>query len=124
MIPLIPALAAVGAISLGMLVFAGTSLLEIQDLHSDASANTQERLQERLHGEYEGTPTNIQQAVILSEWTDSSTITAILVKCDDGKVFTIDVEDVTGSELVVNGGELNALSQPVLNAMANMSGSC
>lgn len=118
MIPLIPAISIVGVISLGLLLYAGVSLLEIQDLQRASAANTQERLQERLRGEYEGTPVNIQQAVILSEWTDDSNITAVLVKCDDGRVFTIP------TSILVHGGELIQLPSSLLNDMAARAGSC
>lgn len=103
MIPLIPAIALVGMLTLTLLWYAGTSLFEVHELHGGATTNTQERLQERLYGVYEGTPTNIQDVKILSEWTDDSVITAIVVKCPNGSVFTIEVGEARGG--LVHGGD-------------------
>lgn len=118
MIPLIPAIVIAGAFIFGIIMYAGTSLLELQDLREDAATNTQERLQERLRGEYEGSPTNIQQATILSEWTDDTTIIGILVKCPTGDIYTIDVDER------VRGGETALLSGTLTQSMEDAAGRC
>lgn len=118
MIPLIPAIAIAGAFTFAIIMYAGTSLLELQDLREDAATNTQERLQERLRGEYEGSATNIQQATILSEWTDDTTIVGILVKCPSGDIYTIDVDES------IRGGETAQLSGTLTQRMEDAAGRC
>ena len=118
MIPLISAIAIAGAFTFGMILYAGDSMMEIQQLHSGAASNTQERLQERLRGEYEGSPTNIQQATILSEWTDDSRIIGVMVKCDTGEVHTI------GTNLLVRGGERLTINSTLTGQMQTLAGRC
>lgn len=118
MIPLIPAIVVAGSLMVGIILFAGDSIIELQDLHTDAAANTQERLQERLRGEYEGSPTNIQQATILSEWTDDSRIIGVMVKCVGGEVYTIE------TDLLVHGGDRVLLDSTLLGEMQTQAGLC
>ncbi len=118
MIPMIPAAAVAGAVILGLIIYAGYSHMEVQDLRDGAAANTQERLQERLRGEYEGSPTNIQQATILSEWTDDTRIIGILVKCPSGEMHTIDLD------ATIKGGEALTISSTTYNQMQAMAGRC
>lgn len=122
MIPLIPAIVIAAAFAISMIAYVGSAYLELQDLRGDAATNMQERLQERLRGEYEGSPTNIQQASILSEWTDSSTITGILVKCPDGTTHTIQISNVT-----IQGGStmsITDLGTGTKSKMEDAAGRC
>ena len=121
MIPLIPAIALVGMLTLTLLWYAGTSLFEVHELHGGATTNTQERLQERLYGVYEGTPTSIRDVKILSEWTDDSVITAIVVKCEGGEVFTI---IPNGTDRLIDGGATKQFQQSLLDAMVDKAGDC
>ena len=118
MIPLIPAVVITGAFVVGMVLYAGDAIIELQDLRNDAATNTQERLQERLRGEYEGSPTNIQQATVLSEWTDDTMITGVMVKCVSGEVFTID------TNVLVRGGELVSLNRTLMDDMQRLASGC
>lgn len=118
MIPLIPAIVMAGAFAVGMILYAGSAVMEMQDLRNTADSNTQERLQERLRGEYEGTPTNIQQASILSEWTDDSRIIGVMIKCVSGEVYTIQ------TDVLVRGGDRVTLDSALLSAMQTEAGRC
>ena len=118
MIPLIPAIIIAGAFSVGIILYAGSAIMEMQDLRNTANSNTQERLQERLRGEYEGSPTNIQQATIQSEWTDDSRIIGIMVKCVAGAVYTIDVD------ILVRGGDIVSLDPTILSRVQAEAGKC
>ena len=111
---MIPVYAVAGAVILGLIVYAGYSHMEVQDLRDEAAANTQER----LRGEYEGSPTNIQQATILSEWTDDTRIIGILVKCPSGEMHTIDLD------ATIKGGEALTISSTTYNQMQAMAGRC
>ena len=115
---MIPAAAVAGAVILGLIIYAGHSHMEVQDLRDGAAANTQERLQERLRGEYEGSPTNIQQATILSEWTDDTRIIGILVKCPSGEMHTIPLD------ATIKGGEALTIGSATYNQMQAMAGRC
>ena len=118
MIPLIPAITVAGAVIIGLITYVGYSHMELQDLRDEAAANTQERLQERLRGEYEGSPTNIQQVTILSEWTDDTRVIGILVKCPSGEMHTIDLDRT------IKGGEAFAIGSTTYNQMQAMAGRC
>lgn len=118
MIPLVPVILVVGAFVFTLILFTGQAILEMQDLRSVASTNTQERLQERLRGEYEGSPTNIQQATILSEWTDESRIIGVMVKCVNGTVYTFDVD------IDVPGGSLYSIPRHTMDQMQTLAGNC
>ena len=117
-IPLIPAIVMAGAFSVGIILYAGSAVMEMQDLRNTADSNTQERLQERLRGEYEGSPTNIQQATILSEWTDDFRIIGVMVKCVSGEVYTI------RTDLLVRGGDRVTLDSALLSEMQAGAGRC
>ena len=118
MIPLIPAIVIAGAFSVGIILYAGSAVMEMQDLRNTANSNTQERLQERLRGEYEGSPTNIQQATILSEWTDDSRVIGVMIKCVSGEVYTI------RTDLLVRGGDRITLDSALLSEMQTEAGRC
>ncbi len=119
MIPLIPVIALAAAISVGMILYVTGAALELQELRSDASQNTQERLQERLTGEYEGSPTNINDATIISEWTEDSVITGIIIRCPDGSSETIQIND----ERVPGGGAWQ-IDQTIQDDMQDAAGRC
>lgn len=118
MIPLVPALVVAGMFMFGVILYAGDSILELQELRNNAATNTQERLQERLRGEYEGSPTNILQATILSEWTDDSNIIGVMVKCVSGEVYTLD------TDVLVRGGDHVTLDSTLLGDMQSLAASC
>lgn len=118
MIPLIPAAVIVGAFMVGIIVYAGHAMMEVQELQDISNTNTQERLQESMFGEYEGSPTSIDQARIFSEWTDDSRVVGIMATCDDGSVHTTEVDEV------VHGGQGFELMPAMLSEMESMAGRC
>lgn len=117
MIPLIPVAVIVGALMVGIIIYAGQTMMEVQELQDQASRNTQERLQEKLHGEYEGSPTSISQVRLFNQWTDESRIIGIMVTCSDGTVHTKDIGDT------IPGGQGISLD-PHIPAMQAMAGRC
>lgn len=118
MIPAIPLLVVVGSVMLGLLLYTGYSMMDVQELHDRSDTNTQERLQERMFGEYEGSPTSIDQAKIFSEWTDDSRIVGIMVTCDDGSVHTMETDEV------INGGEGYELTPTMMTQLETLAGRC
>ena len=118
MIPMIPVMAIVGSLMVGIIVYAGHTMMEVQELQDLSNTNTQERLQESMFGEYEGAPTSLSQARIFSEWTDDSRIVGIMVTCDNGSVHTMEVDQI------VHGGQGFELTSTMLAEMEVMAGRC
>lgn len=118
MIPLVAAIPIAAAIGVGLLFYVGVSMNEIQELYADSAMNTQERLQERLVGEYEGSPTNIEQSFILSEWTDDTRVVGVMVECPGGEIFTAE-EDIT-----IPGGQLEQLPRDLMDNLQDLAGEC
>lgn len=115
---MVPVIMIAVALGVGTLYYIGTSMNEVQDLYAESSTNTQERLQERIVGEYEGSPTNIEQAKVLSEWTDDTRVVGIMVECPSGAVFTAEVDEM------IPGGELVEIPTAILTEMQNLAGRC
>lgn len=115
---MVPVIMVAVALGVGTLYYIGTSMNEVQDLYAESNTNTQERLQERVVGEYEGSPTNIEQARVLSEWTDDTRVVGIMVECPSGAVFTDEVDET------IPGGELVELPPGLLSRMQDLAGSC
>lgn len=103
---------------LSLILYTGYSMMDVQELHDRSDANTQERLQERMFGEYEGSPTSIDQARIFSEWTDDSRVVGIMVTCDNGSVHTMETDEV------INGGEGLEFTPTLLAQMETLAGRC
>ena len=118
MLPTVPILALGAVLVVGVIAYAGYSMLEVQHLHEEAGSNTQERLQERLWGEYEGTPTNIDQVMVASEWTDDTHIVGIMVTCDDNSVHTMEVDETIGA-----GGRL-MFTTAMMSDLESLAGRC
>ena len=117
-LPVIPAIALAFAIAIGVILYAGLSVVEVQELQEAASQNTQERLQEVMFGEYEGVATSPDQAVIVSDWVDNTRVVALVVTCQDGTVHT------SNMNITIDGGGVHTFNSTELSILGGLAAKC
>lgn len=104
-----------------VIAFLNEQQAEVAAEREKAAEITHERIQEDLTARYEGVPTSISQASVRSVWGETTTITGVMVRCDDGTTRTAEVSPPIE---IPAGAEVDLAAVGLTPTMESLAGGC